>query len=257
MNIVNLSLLCSVSIPVTIILSIVMLAIGGGAGIGVFTVVMNKKSKSANQKADKILADAHAQAEKIKKEQVELTNKEINLLKSTFEQENKERREEAKRSEERLYAREEMLSKRETALDKKMEELEQSKERVHNQIEALNSKEEALDELQANIIKELEKVSQMTTEQAKQVIIDRYTEEAKIDAVKIAKIRVKDIMLMSALRLLLKRSRKTAAEITAAAKHGRIIWILAGISIKSASESRVTVSARRLHIISVRLPATV
>ena len=110
MNIVNLGLLCSVSVPVTIILSIIMLAIGGGAGIGVYAVVVNKKSKLAKAKADKILEDAHAQAEKIKNEQVEQTNKEINLLKSTFEQENKERREEAKRSEERLYAREEMLS---------------------------------------------------------------------------------------------------------------------------------------------------
>ena len=187
MNIVNMSLLCSVSVPVTIILSIVMLEIGGGASVGIYMVVVNKKTKLANQKADKILADAHAQAEKIKNEQVEQTNKEINLLKSTFEQENKERREEAKRNEERLYAREELLTKRETSLDKKMEELEQSKEKVRNQIEALNSKEEALDELQGSIIKELEKVSQMTTEQAKQVIIDRYTEEAKIDAVKIAK----------------------------------------------------------------------
>ncbi len=186
MNIVNMSLLC-VSVPVTIILSIVMLAIGGGAGVGVLMVVMNNKSKSANVKADKILAEARAKAEEIKKQQVEQTNKEINLLKSTFEMENKERREESKRNEERLYAREDMLSKRETALDKKLEELEASKERVHNQIEALNSKENALDELQESIVKELEKVSQMTKDEAKQVIIDRYTEEAKIDAVKLAK----------------------------------------------------------------------
>ncbi|MBR2969712.1 MAG: ribonuclease Y [Clostridia bacterium] len=188
MNIVNFSTLCaSVPVAVPIILSIIMLAVGVGAGYGVYAIVMNKKSKSAKMESDRILAEAHAQAEKIKKEQVELTNKEISILKSTFEQENKERREEAKRSEERLYAREEMLSKREESLDKKLEELEQSKERVHNQIEALNSKENALDELQGSIIKELEKVSQMTTEQAKQVIIDRYTEEAKIEAVKLAK----------------------------------------------------------------------
>ena len=44
-------------------------------------VVINKKTKSAKIEADKILQDAHAQAEKIKKEQVELTNKEINLSK--------------------------------------------------------------------------------------------------------------------------------------------------------------------------------
>ena len=91
MNIV--SMLCSVSVPVTIILSIVMLAIGCGAGIGVYMVVINKKSKSAKIEADKILQEAHAQADKIKKEQVETTNKELSILKSTFEQENKERRE--------------------------------------------------------------------------------------------------------------------------------------------------------------------
>ena len=187
MNIVNLSLLCSVSNSLATILSIVLFLVGIGAGIGIYAVVMNKKSKSAKKNADKILEDAYAQADKIKKEQVEQTNKEIGILKSTFEQENKERREEAKRSEERLYAREELLTKRETALDKKTEELEQAKEKVHNQIEALASKENALDEMQENIIKELEKVSQMTKEEAKQVIIDRYTDEAKIDAIKLAK----------------------------------------------------------------------
>lgn len=172
---------------ITIILCIVMFAIGSGAGIGVYIVVKNKKSKATAVKAEKILEDARIQAEKIRKEQIEQTNKEINLLKSTFEQENKERREEAKRSEERIFAREELLSKRETAIDVKLDEIEQSKEKIRNQIEALNSKEDALEELQDSITKELEKVSQMTKEQAKQVIIDRYTEEAKIDAVKVAK----------------------------------------------------------------------
>lgn len=186
MNIANMSLLC-VSTPVVWILSIVMLAVGLGAGIGIYAAVINNKSKSAKLKADKILEEARTQAEKIKKEQVEQTNKEINILKSTFEQENKERREEAKRSEERLYTREELISKRESSLDKKLEELELSREKVRNQIEALNSKEAALDELQESIVKELEKVSAMSKEEAKQVIIDRYTEEAKIDAVKLAK----------------------------------------------------------------------
>ncbi len=184
----NLTLmLLSVSPALAVVLSIIMLAVGGGIGVGVTAVVINKKTKSARASADKILEEARVQADKIKNEQVEQTSKEIDMLKSTFERENKERREEAKRSEERLYAREELLSKRETALDKKVDELEASKERVHNQIEALNSKESALDELQESIVKELEKVSQMTKDEAKQVIIDRYTEEAKIDAVKIAK----------------------------------------------------------------------
>ncbi len=85
MNIVSLSMLC-VSTPVTVILSIIMLIIGGGVGLGVTTIIINKKNKSAKIKADKILNDAYTQAEKIKKEQVDQTNKEISILKSTFEQ---------------------------------------------------------------------------------------------------------------------------------------------------------------------------
>lgn len=187
MNLANLSLLLSVSPAITVVLSIVMLAVGAGAGFGITTVVINRKTQSASKNADKILEEARAQADKIKKEQVAQTNKEIEILKNTFEQESKERRELNKRNEERLFAREEQLSKRESALDKKSEELEQSKERVRNQIEALKSKEEALDDMQEGIAKELEKVSGMTKDEAKKVIIDRYTDEAKIDAVKLVK----------------------------------------------------------------------
>lgn len=183
---VNLSLLC-VSGVLTGVLSIVMLVVGLGAGLGVYALVVYKKSKNSENKANKIVKDAYAQAEKIKNEQVAQTTKELELLKSTFEQENKVRREESKRSEERIYAREELLTKREENLDKKMEELEVSKQKVQNQISALNSKEAALDEMQEGIVKELEKVSAMTKEEARQVIIDRYTDEAKIDAVRIAK----------------------------------------------------------------------
>ncbi|MCQ2564706.1 MAG: ribonuclease Y [Clostridia bacterium] len=186
MNIVA-GMLCDVHISIVLILSFVMLAVGGVASFFITRTVINKKSESATKRADKIVEDARLQAEKIKHEQVEQTTKEINLLKSTFEQENKERREEAKRSEDRLFAREESLSKREEALDKKMEELESSKSKVQNQIEALKSKEEAIDALQEQIVKELENVSKLTAEEAKQMIIDRYTDEAKIDAVKIAK----------------------------------------------------------------------
>lgn len=187
MNIVNMSLLCSVSVPLVVVLSIIMLAVGLGAGVGLYSIVINKKNKSNKIKSDKILEDAYAQAEKIKKEQVEQTSREIGILKSTFEQENKERREESKRSEERLLVREELLQKREDSLNKKSDELDQSKVRISNQIEALSSKEKAIDELQEQIVKELERVGSLSKDQAKKEIIDRYVDEAKIDAVRIAK----------------------------------------------------------------------
>ena len=59
MDIVNLSMLCAgVPVAVPIILSIVMLAVGGGAGIFTYATVINKKSKSAKSEAEKILSNA-------------------------------------------------------------------------------------------------------------------------------------------------------------------------------------------------------
>ena len=110
MNIANLGMLLSVSPALVVVLSIIMLAVGGGLGFGITAIVINKKTKSARANADKIVEEARNQANKIKQEQIEQANKEINLLKSTFEQENRERREETKRNEERIFAREEILS---------------------------------------------------------------------------------------------------------------------------------------------------
>ena len=58
------------SIALTIVLCVVACAIGSGAGIGIFIAVKNKKSKSANDRAEKIINDARAQADKIRKEQI-------------------------------------------------------------------------------------------------------------------------------------------------------------------------------------------
>ena len=55
MNVANLGLLCAVSPAIVIVLSVVMLAVGVGSGIGLYMVVMNKKTKYASKNADKIL----------------------------------------------------------------------------------------------------------------------------------------------------------------------------------------------------------
>ena len=46
MNVVNMGLLCSVSVAVSVVLSVIMLIVGVGAGVGVYAVVINKKANS-------------------------------------------------------------------------------------------------------------------------------------------------------------------------------------------------------------------
>lgn len=173
-----------VSIVLAIVLPIIALLIGVGGGYLLNQLLSNKKIQNSKEQATKILEDAYAQAKNIKQQNLKQTNDEISILKSTFEEENRQRREEARRSEERIAQRENSLEKREETLDKKLESIDVQKEKLSQIEEELNKKHIEADELKLEVVKKLEEVASFTKEQAKQEIIDRYTQEAKIEASK-------------------------------------------------------------------------
>ena len=174
----------------TIVISVVVsLGIGAGAGFVLNKVLYNKKVENSKAQANKILEDAYAQAKNIKQQQLKQTADEINLLKSTFEAENRERREEAKRSEERITLREANLDKKEENLDRKLEAIDVQKEKLVEREQQLVVKAQELEDAKMQVVAKLEEVAGYSKEQAKEEIIERYTQEAKIDASK----KVKEI----------------------------------------------------------------
>ena len=169
----------------TIVISVILaLGVGVGAGFVLNKVLYNKKVESSKAQANKILEDAYAQAKIIKQQQLKQTNDEISLLKSTFEEENRQRREEAKRSDERIALRESNLDKKEENLDRKIEAIDLQKEKLAQMEQNINQQSQNLEQSRMQIVAKLEEVSGYTKEQAKQEIIDKYTQEAKIDASK-------------------------------------------------------------------------
>ena len=183
----NISTFCAISVPVFVIVMIVMLAVGIIAGIVINIVISNKKLNNTKNQATKILEDAYAQAKSIKLEQVNKTNEEINILKSSFERENQERREQFSKSEERLTLREQNLIKKEEVLEKKTENLEQMKELLRAKEQEVIKRGEDIESERKKIDEKLVEISSMTVDEAKQVIIDKYTDEAKLRAAKIAR----------------------------------------------------------------------
>ncbi|MBQ8430499.1 MAG: ribonuclease Y [Clostridia bacterium] len=177
----------SISSILAIVLPIIALAVGFGGGYFLTRFIDNKKLKNNKEQANKILEDAYAQAKNIKQQNLKQTNDEILLLKSTFEEENRQRREEARRSEERIAQRENSLEKREEALDKKLEAIDQQKEKLVENEQELKQKFVQADELKAQIVTKLEEISGYSKEQAKQEIIEKYTQEAKIESAKAIK----------------------------------------------------------------------
>lgn len=177
------------NIPVWLAMIFVVVAVAAGIVCGYFVdkkVLMNKLGK-ARANAAKILEDAYAEAKTAKKESILQAQEEIHQLKLDADNEIKSRRNDAQKLEDRLSQREDFLNKKEEQLDKKQENLEISKQQIEDKkLEIENLKQKEL-EKQEEIHKQLEKVSGMTREEAKQTLIKTYEEQAKRDAAKIVR----------------------------------------------------------------------
>ena len=120
-------------------------------------------------------------ASETKKREALLEAKEENLrTKNELEKETKERRSELQKYEKRVLSREEALDKKADALEKR--------EAEYTAKEAdLKKKERKVDELQEQRVQELERISGLTSEQAKDYLLKTVEDEVKIDTAKLYK----------------------------------------------------------------------
>jgi len=142
-----------------------------------------KGSFSRNQaKAEEILEEAKNEAKNLKKEIVLEAKEEVHKLKAECDEELKERRAEMQKSENRIMQREDFLNTKEESLDKKLENIEKIKEDLKAKEDLLVKQVEDQNEITNKMTKELERISNLTKEEAKKELIDKYEEEAKKDA---------------------------------------------------------------------------
>lgn len=181
---VNSMQLLAISVPVwlSIIFVVISIVIGFIFGYIIDKTVTEKKIKKSENTAAKIIEDAYAEVKTSKKEALLETKEEVQKLKFEADEEIKNRRFELQRMEDRLVQKEEILTEKEKQLDKKSEMLENSKVK-------LEEKENEIGEIKQDLLnqkeifnKELEKISGLTREEAKRVLINTYEEEAKKDA---------------------------------------------------------------------------
>ncbi|MGN0812828.1 MAG: ribonuclease Y [Candidatus Coproplasma sp.] len=173
------------------------LLIGLGVGLGVAIIVaavvcffiggkvyknkLDKQLGSAQSRVDSMINEARAESRALKNEAILAAKEQELKLKAEFEKESREKRAELNRHEQRLNQREDNLEKKEGALDRKNEELD-------NQKKALVLKEQEIAKLQEKLsnqhdlmIQELEKVSQLSKEEAKQLLTEEILEETRHD----------------------------------------------------------------------------
>ena len=138
------------------------------------------KIGSAEEKSREIIDEALKVAETKKKEAL-LEAKEENLkAKNELEKETRERRAEIQRYERRVLSKEENL-------DKKSEAMERKESSLAAKEETLRKRSSEVEELFAKEQEELEKISGLTSEQAKEYLLKSVEEDVKHDTAKLIK----------------------------------------------------------------------
>ncbi|MFA5146564.1 MAG: ribonuclease Y [Candidatus Omnitrophota bacterium] len=138
--------------------------------------------KGAEDKARKILENSKVDADKIRRE-AELEAKDRLLkMRNEFENETKERRQELIVLEKRLLQKEENLDRKLDILDRKEKDVERRDQSLVEKEKAARAKENELNAMLQEEKEKLQKVSGMTREEARQVLLKRLEDEVKQEA---------------------------------------------------------------------------
>ena len=161
--------------PIVALIALIALAIGLFAGYLYRKNGMEKKIGQTEEFVANMLEDATHKAEEKKKEAVLEAKEEIIRLKSELDKEVRDRRNEVSRLERRVNQREE-------AFDKKLDNLEAREEALNEKYKEAERLENEAQEMHDRQKDELERVAGMTSDEAKQILIDRVQKDAYHDA---------------------------------------------------------------------------
>ncbi|MCI9102110.1 MAG: ribonuclease Y [Lachnospiraceae bacterium] len=138
------------------------------------------KVGSAEEKSREIIDEALKVAETKKREALLEAKEESLKTKNELEKETKERRAELQRYERRVLSKEENVEKKADSLEKREAGLQQRED-------ALNKRSAEVDALYDKGIQELEKISGLTSEQAKEYLLKSVEDDVKHDTAKLVK----------------------------------------------------------------------
>ena len=151
------------------------LAIGLALGLYLRRMVVAERIDTAEARAAKLVSDAEREAETKVKDALLEVKDEIGAMRRDAEEDIGVRREELRRNEDRLAKREEQSETRGAELDKREREL----ERIGRELQGMR---QDIDRAGAQARRELERISQMTAQEAKDALQKQVVAEAKRDA---------------------------------------------------------------------------
>lgn len=158
------------------ILIIVSIAVVVSAISGFATFYAVKARSSA------ILKEAENEGEMIKKEKILQAKEKFMQLKSEYDKQVNERNQRLNQSEQRAKQIESQLQNQQREMERKIADNDRLKEKMESQMQALEHKKEELAQLMSEQNARLEQISGMSSEEAKNSLIENMKAEAKSEA---------------------------------------------------------------------------
>ena len=161
--------LSNVFIGLGILGAFVIGLVAGGIGITVFRgALLGRRQRIAERKAVRIEAEARSAAKNI----VDEAKAEAEKVKNTAENEYRQRRGELQRQENRL-------TQKIDSMDRKMENLESRDRNLNNREKEIETMRAAVNEIRNGQLKKLEEISQLTSADAKKLLLENMEVEMK------------------------------------------------------------------------------
>ena len=200
-----------------------VIGIVAGAIVTYLLTYTNRKKaaqdiESTKKEADRIIRDSKKEAETFTKESRIEAKETILKARTDFEKETREQKKELQQLEKRLAQKEENINRKIDFLSKKDLDVQNKEKEMSQKTDDLRKSKEHLNELTFECKRRLEKISGMSGDEAKKILIDSIREEADHEAMKfIRKIEegAKDTALRKAREIVATAIQKTASDYVA------------------------------------------
>ena len=158
--------------------AVVGAVVGAIAGYLVRKVIGEAKISSAETEATRIIEEAKKTADTKQREILVEARDSAQRLRDEVDKEIRERRQEVQRLERRLMSKEE-------SLDRRQEILTQREDNLSKRERGLTEKERMLEKMQEECMKELERISGLSTDEAQEMILQEVRETLKEESARI------------------------------------------------------------------------
>lgn len=212
----------SISPLFLVLAGLLSLAVGAFAGRAFFSKSYQKKEEEAEARAAEILKNAEASAETIKRDRILEAKEKFLRLKTEFEEDSGKKKrvlveneQKLREAEQRIKDRERQLSQQQEQTKRKEDEYEKLKTNLTQQQEGVKRKQEEAEKLLESQVAQLEKIANLTADEARQQLVDALKADAESRASAYVKNIVEEAKLTAtkeAKKVVIETIQRTAAE---------------------------------------------